>query len=87
MDMSNEIAEIDRNYEAFLEQLPEILPQHRGQYAVMHDRNIVAYCGNALAAMIEGVKRFGEGRFSVQEVTTDRDNLGFYSYAGGSGQA
>lgn len=85
--MSEEIDEVDRNYDAFISQLPDILPDHRGQYALLHNQSIVAYCGNALAAMVEGVKRFGEGRFSVQEVTTDRDNLGFYSYAGNSGQA
>ena len=85
--MTEETDEVDRNFEAFVTQLPHILQDHHGQYALLHDRSIVTYCGNALAAMLEGLKRFGEGRFSVQEVTTDRDNLGFYSYAGHSGQA
>ena len=79
--------EVDLNYEAFLKELPAILPQHRGQYALLRDRGIVTYCANALAATMEGAKRFSDGRYSVQEVTTDRDNLGFYSYAGGAGQA
>lgn len=85
--MNHEPDEVDRNYEAFIAELPSILPHHQGQFALLHDRHVVTYCGSALAAMVEGVTRFGEGRYSVQEVTTDCDNLGFYSYAGGSGQA
>lgn len=85
--MQTDTNEVDRNYEAFVAELPKILPHHRGQYALLHDQSIVTYCANSLAAMIEGARRFGEGRYSVQEVTTDSDNLGFYSYAGSSGQA
>jgi hypothetical protein len=84
--MPDHADEVDLNFEAFLAELPGILPVRRGQYAILRDRSIVAYCGNALAAMTEGARRFADGRYSVQEVTADRDNLGFYSYAGGSGQ-
>ena len=87
LDHPHEVDEVDRNFDAFVERLPEILPNHRGQFALMRDRDIVTYCGTALAAMLEGAKRFTDGRYSIQEVTSERDNLGFYSYAGGSGKA
>ena len=79
--------EVDRNYEAFIALLPDILSRHRGQYALLHNQNIVTYFGNSLSAMVEGMRQFGDGRFSVQEVTTEKDNLGFYSYVGVSGQS
>lgn len=80
-------SEVDRNYEAFLAQLPQILARHAGQYALIHQQRIVDYYQSALEAMTEGFQKFGEGAYSVQEVTDESDNLGFYSYAGGTGQA
>ena len=80
-------SQVDLNYEAFVAQLPQILDRRRGQYALLHEGEIVDYFGSALDAAIEGHGRFGEGAYSVQEVTDESDNLGFYSYAGGAGQA
>lgn len=81
------LSEVDRNYEAFVGKLPEILTRRRGQYALLHDREIVSYHNSALEAAVEGHRRFGEEGYSVQEVTDEADNLGFYSYAGGTGTA
>jgi hypothetical protein len=80
-------SEVDSNYEAFLVLLPTIIQHHYGQYALLHEREIVGYYGSALEAARDGFRSFGEGAFSVQEVTAESDNLGFYSYAGGAGQA
>jgi len=79
--------EVDRNYAAFLPRLPDILPRFGGKYALLHKQQIVDYYDSALQAITAGFSRFGENEYSVQEVTTERDNLGFYSYAGGTGQA
>ena len=80
-------SEVDANYEAFVAELPKILDCRRGQYALLHRRQIVEYHESALDALTEGHRRFGEGDYSVQEVTDESDSLGFYSYAGGAGQA
>lgn len=80
-------SEVDRNYEAFVAQLPSILASRRGQFALLHTGEIVEYFGSAVAAAIEGHLRFGDGAYSVQEVTDEADDLGFYSYAGGTGNA
>lgn len=78
--------ETDRNYDAFLAQLPQIIDKHAGTYALMHECEIVGYYGGSLEATIAGAKKFGVGAFSVQEVTEEPEHLGFYSYVGGSGQ-
>jgi hypothetical protein len=80
-------SEVDANYESFVAELPRLLAARRGQYALLHQRQIVGYHGSALDAVTEGHLRFGEGAYSVQEVTDESDSLGFYSYAGGTGQA
>jgi hypothetical protein len=80
-------SEVDRNYDAFVAQLPTIIDDHYGQYALMHRQQIVDYYESALQAITAGFQKFGENGYSVQEVTAESDNLGFYSYAGGTGQA
>jgi hypothetical protein len=79
--------EIDKNYDAFKKELPSLLKSRRGQFVLMHSQQTVDFFNNASRAFTEGFLRFGEGAFSVQEVTDEPDNLGFYSYAGGAGQA
>lgn len=85
--MSNFTNEIDRNYEAFERQLPTLLRTHPGKFALMHDEQIVTFFDNAKAAVSQGLRQFGLGKYSVKEVTSQADDLGFYSYAGGSLQA
>ena len=77
--------EADRNYAAFQELLPKIVLSHRGQFALLHDAMIVDYFESSLAATLDGARKFGLNRFSVQEVTTETEHLGFYSYVGGTG--
>lgn len=78
-------SEVDRNYEAFLAQLPKIIGEHAGKYALIHDREIVGYFDTALAATLAGIPRFGDDGYSVQEVAAEPEHLGFYSYVGGEG--
>lgn len=80
-------SQVDLNYDAFVAQLAEILERRRGQYALLHAGEIVEYFSSAVEAATEGHTKFGEGAYSVQEVTDESDNLGFYSYAGGAGKA
>ena len=78
-------AEADRNYEAFAVLLPGLLPDQRGRFALMHDAQIVGFYDSSLDATLEGLRKFGEGRYSVQEITDEPEHLGFYSYVGGAG--
>lgn len=80
-------SEIDRNYDAFQALLPDLLPTQFGQFALLNDQRIIALFDSPVAAVTEGIRRFGSGHFSVQEISTVPENLGFYSYAGGPLQA
>ena len=74
--------EIDQNFKAFRERLPEILAEHGGKFALMRHAEIVEYFDTARDAMVYGQKEFVEdGLFSVQEVTERVVDLGFFSHA------
>jgi hypothetical protein len=73
--------EVRRNYEAFVERLPELLQTHPGKFALMHDGKIVEFYDTAPDAYKIGIKDYGEGNFSIQEVTDTVGDLGFFSYA------
>lgn len=73
--------EVDRNYDAFAAMLPEILSQHRDQFALMHDGQVVAYCGSESEALAAGRARYADHPFSVQQVTDLPVDLGFFSHA------
>jgi hypothetical protein len=73
--------EVRRNYEAFKRQLPELLKDRRGKFALMHNEQIVEFYDTAADAYKVGIKSFGEGAFSIQEVTDSPLDLGFFSYA------
>ncbi len=79
--------EVDRNFEAFAAMLPELLQRAPGKYALLHGEKLIDLYDSALTAFVAGAQKFGETGYSVQEVTQKSDNLGFYSYAGGAGQA
>lgn len=79
--------QVDRNYVVFARELPTLLRSHAGKYVLMHDESVIGFSTSAKAAVSEGMKKFGPGNYSVQEITSQPDDLGFYSYAGGALQA
>jgi hypothetical protein len=79
--------QVDRNYDAFLKLLPELLKRRPGYFALMHDEEIVEFFDSAAKAVANGLNQFGVGKYSVQEVKSQAEDLGFYSYAGSSMQA
>ena len=81
-DSSKGRSEVARNYQAFVRKLPELLSARRGKFALMHDAKIVDFYDSAGDAYKAGVKQYGEGAFSMQEVTDLRADLGFFSDAG-----
>lgn len=79
--------EVDRNFDAFSGMLPGLLQSAHGKFALLHDKQLIGLFDSSVLAFVAGTQKFGEHHFSVQEVTQQSDNLGFYSYAGGAGQA
>ena len=74
--------EVDRNYDAFVRVLGTILPEHRDQLALMRDGRIVDYFDTPRAALGAAVELFPDGIFSIQEVTDEPIDLGFWSHVG-----
>lgn len=74
-------SEVRRNYEAFVQKLPELLPARRGKFALMHDAEIVEFFDTAGDAFRAGKKLHREGKFSIQEVSDTVADLGFLSHA------
>lgn len=73
--------EVDQNFEEFEKLLPNILPQHRGKFALMRDGKITGYFSSAADARSAADLAFKDGLFSIQHVTDSSINLGFYTDA------
>ena len=62
-------AEIDQNYAFFKQKLPDLMKDHRGRYALLHDKSVVGIYDTLQDAQTIGEKLFPDGVFSVQKVT------------------
>ena len=74
-------AEVDANFDAFRLELPKLVPQYSGQFALLRHQRIEGFFEDARAALAAGVSRFGDSIFSIQEVTEQPVDLGFFSHA------
>jgi hypothetical protein len=74
--------QVESNYKAFEQKLPDLLATHRGKFALMRDGQIIEFFDTARDAYIAGIKLFDKDRlFSVQEVIETPIDLGFFSHA------
>ncbi len=73
-------SEIDANYDAFQRVLAGLLTEHRDRYALLRQREIVAIVDTPGEAYDIGHARFADGIFSIQEVTDEPIDLGFFSH-------
>jgi hypothetical protein len=73
--------QLQKNYEAFVQKLPDLLPLHNGKFALMYDGEIVEFFDSARDAYVSGSKAYPDQNFTIQEVTDKVANLGFLSYA------
>ena len=79
MDLARQKLEVDRNYDVFMRVLSSLLPEHRDEYALMRDGKIVGFYKKPGEANRAGVETFPDGIFSIQEVTDEPIDLGFWS--------
>lgn len=77
--------EIERNYAAFKDMLPELLPERAGQYALLHNQTLAGLYATAGEAERAGFAQYQDAPYSIQLVTQRPIDLGFYSYALGQG--
>jgi hypothetical protein len=74
--------EIDRNLEFFKKELPKLLKDHRNRFALLHDCSVSGIYDTIRDAQTAGDKLFPDQMYSIQKITDQAINLGFYSYAG-----
>jgi hypothetical protein len=82
MDVERQRHEVDQNYDAFVRLLGSILQDHRDELALMRDGRIVDYFDTPRQALRAASERFPDGIFSIQEVTDEPLDLGFWSHVG-----
>ena len=80
MDHARQKLEVDRNYDAFVRVLGTIIGTHRDQLALMRDGEIVGFFDTPRQAFEAAAETFPDGIFSVQEVTDEPIDLGFWSH-------
>jgi hypothetical protein len=79
--MSRIQEEVDRNYEEFIKELPNIIRDHRGQYALMKNGKIINYFSTAADARMAAEAFIKDDLFSIQQVTDAPVDLGYFNYA------
>jgi len=63
---------INPNFEFFESKLPELLKEHRGQYALVKDKAIQGIYASVEEALKQGYEKFGNTDFLVQEITDEK---------------
>ena len=80
MDQARQKLEVDRNYDAFVRVLGTFLTDHRDQLALMRDGRVVGFYDTPREALEAASQKFPDGIFSIQEVTDEPIDLGFWSH-------
>lgn len=80
MDRDAQRQEVDANYDHFARALGNLLPEHLGQYAVIKSREIIDFFDSPGDAYRFGLNAYGPQGFSIQEVTDEPIDLGFFSH-------
>ena len=74
-------AELDANYEAFRAMLPALLEGKAGKFVVLRHQKAIETFDTLHDAVVFAAKTYSDGLFSVQEVTDQIIDLGWYSHA------
>jgi hypothetical protein len=80
MDQARQRREVDRNYDVFVRLLGSLLPEHEDELALMRDGEIVGFYSTPREALEAATAKFSDGIFSIQEVTDEPIDLGFWSH-------
>lgn len=80
MDVARQRLEVDQNYDVFTRLLGTLLLEHRDQLALMRDGEVVGFYATPRKALEAAAVMFPDGIFSIQEVTDEPIDLGFWSH-------
>ena len=73
--------EVEANYEAFRARFDELCREHPGEYALMRGGKIVEFFQAFNDAVKTGRLLYGDGVFSVQKVSQEKLDLGYWNHA------
>jgi hypothetical protein len=73
-------AEVDRNYDYFQRNLTTFMHDHAGEYAVLKARKVLEFFHRPGEAYRYAIATIPDGIFSIQEVTDEPIDLGFFSH-------
>jgi hypothetical protein len=82
--MSNRDAlqrEIDQNLDAFKKELPKLMKDHRNRYALLKDKKIVGIYDTIRDAQTAAGQLYPDKLYSIQKVTNESIDLGYFSHA------
>jgi hypothetical protein len=80
MDHARQKLEVDRNYDQFMRMLGSLLAEHRDELALMREGRVVGFYQTPKEALHAATEMFPDGIFSIQEVTDEPIDLGFWSH-------
>lgn len=85
IDLARDV-EIDRNLVAFERLLPQLMKSSRGEFALMRNQTVRSVHAKLSDALRTAHNAFPDGIFSVQTITDEPIDLGYYSHVGYPGE-
>ena len=79
MEQNAQRLEVEKNYDYFCRNLHDYLENHRDEYVLLRNESEAGFYKSVSAANNAGHNRFGDKPFSIQEVTEQPIDLGFFS--------
>jgi hypothetical protein len=70
------VAVLEKERKVYEKEKPELLKTHAGQYALIHDDDLIGTYSSFADAYDEGVRRFGLDSFFIQEIREDDPKSG-----------
>ena len=80
LDNAARLEEIEKNYHAFKRLLPS-LRKYENRHALMRHEEVIGIYTTARDAVLTGRTFYKDGLFSVQTITTQPVDLGYFSHA------
>lgn len=73
--------EIEKNFRVFKSLLGRLLAEHRDRFALLRHEELIGVYDTIRDAKITGDRFFPDGLYSIQQITDEPANLGYFSHA------
>ncbi len=73
--------QVELNFKVFSEKLPELIKTQMNKYALMRDGEIIEIYNSWEDAHKTGLRFYEDELFSIQKITNNSVDLGFFSHA------